>query len=99
MMQPALTMPWLLPRVMQGALWGLLFLLPFWRDALYRKGLVLSLPLWLVMLFLIFPMKMGAGMMGLQLGAGAPVWALFFTVLWGLTAATFLRHVWRNDAV
>ena len=97
MMQPAFTMPWLMPRVVQGALWGVLFLLPFWRQNLYRKGLLLSLPLWLVMLFVVFPMKMGAGMMGLSLGPGAPVWAFVFTALWGLVAAAFLRHVWREE--
>jgi len=97
MMQPELSMPWLMPRVVQGALWGLLLLLPFWADAPYRKGLVLSLPLWLVMLFVVFPMKMQAGMFGLSLGPGAPLWALFFTVLWGLTATFFLQKVWRND--
>ncbi|HSR36163.1 MAG TPA: hypothetical protein VLL73_03200 [Desulfurivibrionaceae bacterium] len=98
MMQPELTMPWLLPRVMQGALWGLLFLLPFWKESLYKKGLVLSLPLWLVMVLVVFPMKMQAGMFGLALGPGAPVWALFFTLVWGVVAATFLQYVWRNDA-
>lgn len=97
MMQPELTLPWLLPRVVQGALWGLLFLLPFWCQKLYRKGVVLSLPLWLVMVLVIFPMQMQAGMFGLALGPGAPVWALFFTMLWGVTAAAFLQHIWRRD--
>jgi len=93
---PVLSMGWLLPRLVPSALWGLLFLLPFWKDALFRKGMALSLPLWLMMVLVVFPQKMQAGMFGLELGMGAPVWALFFTALWGGTAALFLRHLWKE---
>jgi len=96
-MVPELTPAWLLPRIIPSALWGLLFLLPFWNDRIYRKGMVLSLPLWLVMLFLVFPKKMHAGMMGLKLGAGAPVWALFFTLVWGIAAAFWLASIWKEQ--
>lgn len=88
---PALTLSWLIPRMVPSALWGLLFLLPFLKDFVYRKGMILSLPLWLVMLLLVFPKKMQAGMFGLDLGAGAPFWTLVFTLLWGLSAAFFLK--------
>ncbi|MFZ5774489.1 MAG: hypothetical protein ACOY3Z_03275 [Thermodesulfobacteriota bacterium] len=94
---PELTMPWLMQRLVPSAIWGLLFLLPFWKDALLRKGLVLSLPLWLVMMLVVFPMKMQAGMFGLALGAGAPVWGFLFTSLWGVTASQFLAIVWREQ--
>jgi hypothetical protein len=89
---PALTIPWLMPRLISSGLWGLLFLLPFWRENLIKKGIVLSLGPLLLMLFMMFP-KMGAGMMGLKLGSTAPVFALIFTLVWGITAALFLKTV------
>ena len=95
-MAPPLTMAWLMPRIIPSALWGLLFLLPFWKESLVKKGMVLSLPLWLLMLFMVFPRKMQAGMMGLKLGAGAPVWALIFTLLWGISAALVLQYIWKE---
>ena len=95
---PEFGMPWLMPRLVMSALWGLLFLLPFWGNKLLHKGLVLSLPLWVVMLLVIFPMKMQSGMFGLALGAGAPVWTLFFTLIWGVVAALFLQGLWKEKA-
>lgn len=94
---PELTMPWLMQRLIPSAVWGLLFLLPFWNESLLRKGLLLSLPLWLVMVLLVFPMKMQAGMFGLALGPGAPAWALLFTLCWGGTAALILQQFWRRQ--
>ena len=87
---PELTMKWLLPRLVPSALWGLLFLLPFWEKTIFRKGIVLSLLPAVFMLFMVFP-KMGAGMLGLMWGNTAPLFALFFTVIWGLTAASWLK--------
>jgi hypothetical protein len=91
-MVPELTAPWLMPRLISSGLWGLLFLLPFWPDALIRKGAVLSIGPLLLMLFMVFP-KMGAGLLGLQLGNTAPLFALFFSLVWGVTAALFLKVV------
>lgn len=91
-MEPALSIPWLMPRLISSGLWGLLFLLPFWRDNLIKKGIILSFGPLLFMLFLVFP-KMGAGVMGLKLGNTAPAFALVFTLVWGITAACFLRFV------
>lgn len=93
---PPLTMAWLMPRLVPSALWGLLFLLPFWQTACFRKGALLSIPLWLVMILVVFPKQMAAGMLGLKLGAAAPVWALFFTQMWGLAAALWLQYVWKE---
>ncbi|MCF8070716.1 MAG: hypothetical protein K9L30_19215 [Desulfobacterales bacterium] len=83
-MVPELSISWLMPRLISSGLWGLLFLLPFWRDNLIRKGIVLSVGPLLLMLFMVFP-KMGAGMMGLKLGNTAPVFALVFSLVWGIT--------------
>ncbi|MGV1099761.1 hypothetical protein ACUUL3_10190 [Thiovibrio sp. JS02] len=94
---PELTLAWLMPRLVPSAVWGLMFLPPFWQEDLLEKGLLLSLPLWLVMLLVVFPQKMQAGMFGFGLGWGAPVWAFFFTGLWGLMAALFLKYGWREQ--
>jgi len=73
-------------------LWGLLFLLPFWSEDLIKKEAILSVGPLLLMLFIVFP-KMGAGVMGLKLGNTAPVFALFFTLVWGISAALFLKII------
>ena len=89
---PALSVQWLMPRLISSGLWGLLFLLPFWRGQKYlmKKGAVLSLAPLAMMLFMVFP-KMGGGVLGMKLGVTAPLFALVFTLIWGLTAAAFLR--------
>lgn len=89
-MTPALTVKWLLPRLISSGAWGLLFLLPFWKNDLVKKGMVLSIGPLLMMLFMVFP-KMGAGMLGLKLGSTAPIFAVFFTLVWGISAALFLK--------
>ncbi len=94
---PELSPLWLLPRLVSSAVWGLLFLLPWFRERLVLKGLLLSLPLWLVMILIVFPRKMAAGVFGFGLGLGAPVWALVFTGLWGLSAGIFLKYLWREE--
>jgi len=90
--QPELTMPWLMPRLVSSALWGLLFLLPFWRTLYIQKGMLLSLGPLAMMLFVVFP-KMQAGMFGLGLGMSAPIFALAFTMVWGMVAGLFLKLV------
>lgn len=84
-MQPVLTLSWLLPRIPPSAVWGLAFLLPFWQTKPLRKGLLLGIPLWLSMMFLVFPIQMKAGYFGLKLGVGAPLWVYFFAALWGIS--------------
>ena len=89
-MTPALTLPWLAPRLLQGGVWGLAFLLPFWKHSYFKKGAVLALLQAIVMLVVMFP-KMGMGMYGANLGATAPLFVLVFTMFWGMTAAVFLK--------
>ena len=91
-MVPTFSLPWVMPRIISSGLWGLLFLLPFWRKDLIKKGMVLSIGPLLLMLFMVFP-KMGAGVLGLKLGNTAPLFALVFTLIWGISAALFLKSV------
>ncbi|TVM35771.1 hypothetical protein [Oceanidesulfovibrio marinus] len=89
MMAPALNIGWLLPRLFYGALWGLLFLLPFWERRWVLKGLLISLAPTAYMLLVVFP-KLGKGMWGFGAGATAPLFVLFFNAIWGVVAAYFL---------
>jgi hypothetical protein len=45
------------------------------------------------MLFIVFPIKAGKGVMGLELGLLTPVFVLIFNAVWGLTAAAWLTCV------
>lgn len=92
-MTPALTLSWLLPRIPPSAVWGLVFLIPFWKERPFARGTVLGGLLWLSMMFLVFPFKMNAGWFGLGLGIGAPPWVFVFTTIWGVTGTMFLQRV------
>ena len=90
---PALTPAFLYPRLVWGGLWGFLFLLPFFRDPPVLRGIVYSLGPTLAQLFVVFPLMAKKGMLGLQLGALTPVLAVFFNIIWGITAAYWLHFV------
>jgi hypothetical protein len=89
---PALTPGWLYPRIVWGGLWGALFLLPV-SWGWFRKGLLLSLGPSLVQLFLVFPLKTKAGVLGLALGLLTPLAVLFFNAVWGVVASFWLTVV------
>jgi hypothetical protein len=89
---PSLTPAWLYPRIVWGGIWGGLFLLPLIRRSVLLEGIILSLGPTLIQLFLIFP-RTGAGTLGMQLGALTPVLVLFFNMVWGVTAAGWLRLI------
>lgn len=90
---PALTVPWLYPRVVWGGIWGILFVLPFLRQSYFLQGIVYSLGPSIVQMFVVFPFKADKGMMGLALGGMTPVFVLLFNAVWGLTAAYWLKYV------
>jgi hypothetical protein len=89
---PAFTYEWLLPRVLWGGLWGLLFLLPLMtRRNILLRGLVVSLAPTLAQLFYFFP-QAGRGMMGLSFGQLTPLFVLLANAVWGITAAWWIRQ-------
>jgi len=93
---PQFTARWLYPRVVWGGIWGVLFLLPFFRRNPVLQGLFLSLGPSIVQLFVVFPQKAHKGMLGLDLGLLTPLFVLFFNAAWGVTAALWLRYVSRE---
>ncbi len=89
-MAPDLTPDWLYPRLVWGGIWGVLFILPMLKKSFLVRGLVLSLAPTLVQLFVIFPLKMDKGMMGLTLGNFTPLVVFVVNAVWGVTAGFWL---------
>lgn len=88
---PPLTPAWLYPRIVWGGLWGLLFILPFLKARPILKGTLLSLFPTAVQLFIVFPLKAGKGMAGLDLGLLTPLFVVFFNWVWGIITALTIR--------
>ncbi len=92
---PSLTAAWLYPRLVWGALWCLVFLLPFSRERWVARGLVASLAPSLVQLFGVFPWQLNMSMLGLELGALTPVVVLAVNAVWGVATSWWLRIAGR----
>jgi hypothetical protein len=87
---PAFTPGWLYPRLVWGALWGLLLLLPILERRFFLRALVLSLAPTLAQLFWFFP-RTPAGTLGLGLGMLTPLFVFAFNLLWALVALGWFR--------
>lgn len=87
---PALTSVFLYPRLVWGGLWGFLFLLPFWNDRPFLRGILFSIGPTLAQLFYVFPFKLNQGMMGAQLGQLTPLVVFLLNAIWGLVASYWL---------
>ncbi|RMF86560.1 MAG: hypothetical protein D6739_02955 [Nitrospirae bacterium] len=92
---PALTPPWLYPRLVWGGLFGLLLALPL-RLGPVSRALLVSLVPTAVQLLVVFPLLAGKGVLGLELGAATPLFVLAANAVWGLAAVAWLR-VLRAD--
>ena len=90
---PSLSPAWLYPRIVWGGLWGFLFLIPICPASPFVRGLVFSIAPILVQLFVIFPLKAGKGIMGLDLGTLTPLLVVFFNAIWGVVASFWLHRV------
>ncbi len=88
---PALTLPWLYRRIVWGGLWGLIFFLPVARHSTIARGALLSLGPSAVQLCYLFPYILNKGFMGLKLGSATPLLVLAFNLVWGITAAFWIK--------
>ena len=88
---PDWTPAWLYPRIVWGGLWGFLFLLPYWPDSIFWRGILYSLAPTLVVLFIVFPLQAKKGVLGLALGKMTPVFAFIVNAVWGIAAAWWLK--------
>jgi hypothetical protein len=89
-MAPAWTPLFIYQHVVWGGIWGLVFLAPARRLSVVWQGLIFSLPMSLIQLFLMFP-DQGSGMLGLNLGRLTPGLVLFFGFIWGWATALWLK--------
>ena len=87
---PVLGPGWLVPRVVWGGLWGLLFLLPLASQRWVVQGVALSLVPSLVHFFARVP-QAGAIVVGPELGAPGAIVVLAANAAWGIAAAAWLR--------
>jgi len=89
---PPLSAAWLYPRLVWGGLWGFLFLIPLGKSPLLR-GVIYSLGPTLAQLFIVFPLKDGKGMMGMDLGALTPLLVIIANVVWGVVTSYWLAWI------
>jgi hypothetical protein len=88
---PQLTTPLIYNKLVWGAIWGWLFLLPFPRLSYTSRGLIYSLAPSLVQIFIVFPLALHKGVGGVQLGYLTPLLVLFYNAIWGLVTAIWLQ--------
>lgn len=88
---PSWSPAWLYPRIVWGGLWGLLFALPMLQGRPLLKGSLLSLFPALVLLLIVFPLRQGHGVAGIELGWLAPFFVLFYCWVWGIVTALTIR--------
>jgi hypothetical protein len=90
---PALTPPYLYQRMVWGGIWGFLLLLPILRDSIWSRGILLSLGPTIVQLFIVFPIRLNKGLMGLELGQLTPLFVFIYNAIWGIGAVSWMRWV------
>jgi hypothetical protein len=90
---PALTPPFVYQKVVWGGIWGILLFLPILRDSIWLRGFVLSLGPTIVQLFIVFPISLNKGLMGLELGVLTPFFVVIYNAFWGICAVLWVRWV------
>ncbi len=88
---PGLSPAGLYPRIVWGGLWAFLFLLGWPRGGAWKRGLVLGLVPALFQLLYVYPVRMGRGILGLELGLPTPVVIVAVNMVWGLAVAAWFR--------
>jgi len=88
---PAFAAAWLLPRVLWGGVFGLLFLLPLASQRPVAQGLALSLVPSLLHFFTSLPRDAGAGVLERDPVLAAALLVVAVNAAWGVAAAAWLR--------
>jgi hypothetical protein len=94
---PSWSPQWLYPRLIWGGLWSLLFITPILKGQGFMRGFWLSLAPTAAQLLYFLPYQAHKGFLGLQLGTLTPVAVLIFNLLWGISAAAWLRAGGMKD--
>jgi hypothetical protein len=95
---PPLTPQFIYQRIVWGGIWGFMFLLPFLRKSYFMRGLLYSLGPTLIQLFIVFPVKLHSGIMGMDVGYLTPVFVLFYNAIWGVYTGLWLKWVSMNES-
>jgi hypothetical protein len=90
---PSLTPPYLYQRMVWGGIWGLILLLPILHASIWLRGILLSLGPTFVQLFIVFPIRLNKGLMGLELGQLTPLFVFIYNAIWGMCAVSWLKGV------
>jgi len=90
---PSLTPPYLYQRMAWGGIWGFILLLPILRGSIWSRGVLLSLGPTMVQLFIVFPIRLNKGMIGLELGQLTPLFVFIYNAIWGISAVSWIRWV------
>lgn len=92
----------LYPRLVWGALWGLLLAIPGWKGgfwvSVFSRGILLSLLPTAFQLLHVFPVLTGKGMFGIALGRLTPVFVCFHNAVWGFLAALWV-YLAKNESL
>ncbi len=92
---PVWSRSYLYPRLVWGGLWGLLFLLPIWRNgfwnAVFSRGILFSFVPTAFQLLYVFPVQAHKGLLGLHLGHLTPLLVVFANVVWGWVTAAWVH--------
>jgi hypothetical protein len=84
---PPLTPPLIYSMMIWGGIFGFLFLLPLMQGSVWLRGVIFGLVPTAVQCLIVFPVKMNAGMLGLDLGLLTPIFVLIFNTVWGVVTA------------
>jgi len=90
---PALTPPYVYQRMVWGGIWGFILLLPILQGSIWLRGILLSLGPTFVQLFVVFPIRLDKGLMGLELGQLTPLFVFIYNAIWGICAVSWIRWV------
>jgi hypothetical protein len=90
-LRPEFTPSWLYPRMVWGGIWGLVLILPLFKNVRTSvRGMIVSLAPTAMMFFVVFP-SMGKGYLGLGFGLLTPVVVLLLNFIWGIVSAYWYR--------
>ncbi|MDD5730390.1 MAG: hypothetical protein PHN57_04615 [Candidatus Omnitrophica bacterium] len=89
-LSPAFNQFWLYSRLTWGGIWGILFLLPYLKHNCVLRGIVFSLAPTLVQLFIVFPVQLKKGVMGLELGVLTPFFVILYNMVWGICSGLWI---------
>jgi len=85
---PSLTPEHIYAEMIWGGIWGILFVLPLLEDSIVLRGIFYGLFPAAVQLFIIFPLSLKDGFMGVEpYGRLAPFFIAFVSIVWGVVAS------------